>query len=261
MQDNQDSFINELQTLIDIWIKEKPNRTVADLAQSINATNTTVQRLLRNRRKIVHDLVFNILAHIFDRRDFEGIVESLKKHNSPVILQWFIQHYSYLAKVPALQEYRYSTISDRIASDVESFSVSAFVYALERTPKQRVVKELDLGRETKLDRLIEQGILCEDNDYVYVKDYPYVKLTKEQVARLLPELCEVFFKPNHSSNVRHLEIRALSPKGYKDLINLHFEFAKNMQKIFKKNPGDIPVIAAGFCDTLTKEPYFKEERK
>ncbi len=260
--ENKLRFIKELQTIINTWISENQVRTVASLARGARVSDVAVRRLLNNDRKIVNESVFNLIAYIYGHRSFTGIAEALRNNNRSMVLEWFIKYYSYMKKAPFLESHIYTPVCDIVAADPMVYFVYSVVLGLERVSEEHFQKEFGWPAGAALKKLLEKGLLSQKENMVTIEgETIHLKFTKEQVAHLLSNICGLFFKPDHDHNAQHLETGTLSKEGYGDLINLHVEFGNSVQNLYRTKPGDIPVISAGFSDTLTARPYFNDENK
>ncbi len=253
-------FIKELQTIIRTWIRGNKVRTVASLARGAKVSDVSVRRLLNNDRKIVNESVFNIISWIYDQSTFEGMVKALEKDDKPIVLEWFIKYYSYMRKYPVLQENKYIPVSDVVTGSPMAFFGYLLTLVLDQVSRKRFQQEFGGPAIAELDKLIKKCFLQEIEGMVSIQgEAVSLKFTKEQVAYLLPELCKMFFKPDHDFNAQHLEVGALSKEGYNDLRDFHLEFLAKIQTLYRTKPGNIPVISAGFSDTFTSRPYFTNE--
>jgi hypothetical protein len=67
----------------------------------------------------------------------------------------------------------------------------------------------------------------------------------------------MFLKRDHEFNYRALEIEAVDKEGYLELCSIYERFLGNVSEVLKNRRGNIPVIVAGFFDSMTCQPYFE----
>ncbi len=254
-------LIMELQSIVNTWIGEKPKRSVASLARATGVADPALRRLLNSSTKPFDDSIFRILTYILHDETFDGVAKILKDYNKVETLKWFSRHFSFLKMFPLPPEHKYTSITDQVAANLDSYFIYNLVLVLERVSEKYILKQIGITGELELDRMIDLGILCEDNGDIYLKENVSLKFTKEQVARLLPEVSKVFFKASHGRNSRALEVGAVTIDGYNKLTDIYNHFLHEVQTVYREKPGDIPVIVAGFFDSFTKQPYFNDNKK
>lgn len=252
----KDKLVGEIQEVLTSWINDKPEvRSVANLSRITGVTDSAIRRLVNTGAKIADDSIFKLLACVFGTQTFDGISKALA--NKPEALKWFQKHYAYMNATTNLQVYKHSPIADQVSTSAMAYSVYNVVLSLGSVPSGYIKEQFGMRGEIELENLIEKGILVQMNNEISVKDDTLIKFTKEQVASLLPEVTKTFFKADHLHNYRSLEVGAVSKDGYIQVMDVYDRFLNDIAKIYASNPGKIPVIVAGFFDTLTTQPYFE----
>ncbi len=255
-------FIKELQAMINVWIQDNPVRSVASLARAAKVSDVSIRRLLNNDRKIVNESVFNIISLISGQDTFEGIVEALEKDNKPTVQEWFIKYYSYMRNFSDVHDFKRIPVVDMVAANPMAFFVYSLTLIFDQVSQGQFEQEFGGPAMTELDKLIKKGFLQEKEGMIGLPgEKAFLRFTKEQMAYLFSEVSRLFFKPDHKFNAQHLEVGSLSKEGYGELIDLHAEFINGIHHLYETKPGNIPVISAGFTDTLTSRPYFTDEGK
>lgn len=252
----KNKLVGEIQDILTAWLNEKTEvRTVASLSRATGVTDPAIRRLKNNNVKINDDAIFKLLAHIFEVQTFDGISAALEKH--PDTLKWFERNFSYLKKSPNLQAYKISNISDLISQNVISLAIFSLVSSKNNLRQSYIKEQFGVIGEFELEKLITEKVIAVNaNGELRVEDKKII-LSKDQVASLLPDLAKMFFKAEHKYNGRILNIESVSIQGYNKLLDAVDAFNEQVRAITNENYGEIPVVTAGFLDTLTTVPYFE----
>ncbi len=259
MKVEKSTLVSELQQIIKSWINEKPKiRSVAGLARATRVTDATIRRLLNTNAKIVDDSILKLLVHVFESHTFDAISASLA--TKPETLKWFHRHYSFMKAAPS-PLFQYSPIAEEMAVNPMAFSVYSTVLIFSKVSPDYIKDQFGMRGIVELEKMISKDILFVKDNNIYIKKDLYLKIQKTQMVRLMPDLMKFFFKEDHIINAYLLEIRTVSKKGYQELMSLYSKLSHEMVALFDKNPGDIPIIAAGFLDSFTTQPYFKDDIK
>lgn len=252
----KNKLVSEIQDVLNSWLNEKPEtRSVASLSRATGVADPAIRRLMNNNIKINDDAIFKLLAYIFDVQTFDGISSALSKN--PEALKWFEKNYAYLKTSTALAAYKHSPVADEVAANAMTYSVYNVVLALKSVPSGYIKEQFGMRGEIELENLLKKGLLLQKDGEIHVKDDALLKFTKEQTVQLLPEITKVFFKADHEFNARSLEISAVSKDGYNEIMDAYENFLNQISNIYKNRPGNIPVVVAGFFDSLTTQPYFE----
>jgi hypothetical protein len=248
-------LVSEIQEVLSRWLNENPEtRSVAFLSRKTGVADSTIRRLLNSGTKIHEDSIFKLLAYVFDVQSFDGISAALSEKTEA--LSWFQKHYAYMKTTPSLDVYKHSPIADDITDSVLSFSVYKYRSAAGPLTAKEIKDQFGVRGEVEIEGLILKGLVVLEGDILKVKD-SRVKFTKSQAIELLPELTRNYLKKDHPFNVRILEVEGTTKEGYIRLMDLYERFIEDVSKTLQENPGNIPVIATGFIDSFTYQPYFE----
>lgn len=248
-------FVSEIQEALIFWLNEKPEvRSVASLSRATGVADSSIRRLLNGGVKIQEDSIFKLLAHVYEVQTFDGISNALDK--KPQALKWFEKHFAYLKAAPSLENYKFSPLSEDIADSALSYSVYKFISAAGPLKPEAVKEQFGVRGELELETMIVKGLVSLEDSLLKVKD-KRIKFTKTQAVSLMPELTKAYLKKDHPYNVRILEVEGTTKEGYSKLMDLYERLMEDVSKTLQENPGNIPVIAAGFFDSFTYQPYFE----
>lgn len=249
-------LVEEIQDVLNSWLNEKSDvRSVASLSRATGVADSSIRRLLNSGIKIQDDSVFRLISHVFDIQTFEGISNSLV--TKPETLKWFQKSYAYMKESAVLQQYKYSPTADVISENPISLSIYSLISESRKISPGYIKEQFGAIGDFELEKLLQkQVVFLEEDGSLRAKD-SMLKLTKDQVVDNLPDLTRIFLKKDHDFNGRILDISSVSKQGYIKMMDAVDKFANEISQIEKDNPGDIPVITAGFLDTLTTAPYFE----
>jgi hypothetical protein len=124
---------------------------------------------------------------------------------------------------------------------------------------QYIKDQYGLRGELELEKLIEKQFVTIADGKLIAKEQR-LKITREQAINLLPDITKLYLKKDHIYNARALEIESVSKTGYIKLMDIYETFLGEVSTTLNNNPGDIPVVVAGFFDSLTTQPYFEEKK-
>lgn len=256
---SRDNVVKDIQSIIKNWIDEKPSiRSIAYLSRQTCVTDSSLRRLTAQNIKISDDSLFEILKSIFMSETYEEILRNL--NNYPDASNWFQKNFSYLRKIPVPLEKMTSPIADEITDSTNAFYIYSYLCAKPGINISEIEHQFGTRGAIETLKLVSKGVVLQKDQLLYPKEFEF-QLSKKQVSHLLPELSKDFFKVDHPYNVRILETKGISKNGYIQAMDLYEEFLDRLLSILKENPGSIPVIAAGFFDSFTKEPYFGTEEE
>lgn len=251
----KNQLVEEVQKVFQLWKNEKPElRTIAHLSRETGVTDSALRRLLNQNSKISDDSIYKVLVHILGVSGYDNMLQSLG--DFPESRKWFQRHFSYLKAAPALQEYKPSYIAEEITESASSYAVYKYICAHQDIGKNEILNQFGLRGEIELNKLIDKNLVQVLNEKLVVKDKK-ISITKDQAIGLLPKLMEFSLKREHIYNAVVLEIEGVSKEGYVEMMDAYETFLNNITQIIKNRPGGIPVVAAGFLDTFTCQPYFK----
>lgn len=256
MEIEKTKFIAEVQGVINSWIQTKPEtRNVAHLSRETGVTDSSIRRLMNNGTKISDDSIYKLLGHVAQTFEFDTFLNSFSR--APQIQKWFERNYSYLKKSPSLSIYKPSPLAEEMTLNPIAFAVFSSILALKKVPVSYIKDQFGMRGEIELEKIMQKGLLFQQGDSVCIKEDIFLKITSEQTVALLPELTKTFFKPDHQYNARALEIGAVSKEGYIKIMDIYGKFLEEISSIYINHSGEIPVVVAGFFDSLTTQPYFE----
>ncbi len=252
----ENKLVSEVQDVLNSWLNEKPEvRSVASLSRATGVADPAIRRLMNSNVKINDDAIFRLLSHVYGVFTFAELSSAMAGKSE--LLKWFHRHFAYLEKAPVMQEYKQGTISDAIAENAISVAIFSIVSSSTQISQNKVREQFGAVGEYELEKLIEKKIISiSDGGYLAVAE-KNIMLSKEQVVSLLPDLTRIFFKKDHAYNGRILNMESVSKEGYNKILDAVDGFNEQITSIAKHHSGDIPVITAGFFDTLTTIPYFE----
>jgi hypothetical protein len=250
------NLIYEVKEVFSSWTNENAElRTVAYLSRETGVSDSSIRRLVNSDIKILDDSLFKLLTYISGVYEYQAFLDYFSDKSE--ISNWFTINYSYMKKSLALQEYRFCTSTNEVAASAMAYSVYNVILVLGHVSFSFIRDQFGMRGEIELENLIAKGFLLADANGVVVKEDKLLKFTKEQVASLLPDISKTFFKVDHDFNARSMEVGAVSKNGYTAIMNTYQKFLGEVAEIYKESPGNIPVIVAGFFDSLTTQPYFE----
>lgn len=249
-------LVKEIQEVLSSWLNEKPDtRSVAYLSRETGVSDSAIRRLLNSDVKIADDSIYKLLTHICRANDYDTFLGLFTgKKNIQV---WYSKNFAYLKKAPALEAYKPTPIAEIISENPISLSVYGIISSMKGLTQSYIKEQFGVIGEFELEKLVQKEIVTINSDGILFAKAGKVKITKEQVIANLPALSMIFFKKDHVFNGRILNIESVSLDGYKKLMDAMDKYIDDVSTIVKENSGEIPVITAGFMDTLTTVPYFE----
>lgn len=257
---NKQALVDELNEMIHKWSSEKPQtRTLAHLGREAGVTDSALRRLKNQKVKISDDMIYRILGTILGTTEHDSIRENIT--GSIHLSKWLLRHYSFLADSSALQAYKHSPVAEEITLNPIGFSVFGLVSSIDGVTMAYVRDQFGVRGEIEAENLIKSGVLALDGDTLTVADGPNkVKITKEQTIDLLPEITKMYLKKDHVYNFRALEIEGVSKEGYQVICGIFEKCLHQVSEAMATHKGEIPVVYAGFFDSLTTQPYFNGDK-
>lgn len=252
----KNKLVSEIQDVLNSWLNEKPEvRSVASLSRATGVADPAIRRLMNSNVKINDDAIFKLLAYIFDVQTFNGISVALSQ--KPEALKWFERSYAFMKNSAALQQYKHTPTADIISNNPVALAVYALISEMENVSIAYIKEQFGAVGEFELEKMLQKEVVfLETNGSLRVKDL-MLKLTKDQVIDNLPDLARLFFKKDHEFNARILNFASVSREGYVKLMDIVDAFSAEVAQVAKDYKGEIPVVTAGFFDSMTTVPYFE----
>ena len=252
-------LINEIKSHIDMWLAAKPNRNITSLAREAGVSESCTRRIYNNNSVPKNDNLMKILVVLSG----ESSIERLRKHfeSQAQVLKFLMNNYSFLESASFVDDATPLLRDEIHIEDYHSFLVYAF--ASNRTPitPANVTTMLGVIGELALEDLVEKGLIkVNSNNYLEPK-VKNLRPSKDLIKRHLPDIAKMFFKLDNPFNCHILQSETVSKKGYGLAMDAFEKFLAEIGNVIQNNPGEVPLVVAGFLDTLTLKPYFKEEAK
>jgi len=252
-------LINEVKGLIDNWLTSKDTRNITSLAREAGVSESCIRRLYNNNSVPQNDNLLKILMVLSGEITIEKIRKyfDLKKGISTFLLS----NYSFLETARFVDQCTPLFNEEVYIEDYHSFIV--YVLASNRTSITAKDISVMFGQvgEIALEGLISKGLISfNTNNYLEPK-IKNLRPSKELIKRYLPEISKMFFKVDNHFNCHILHSETVSKKGYGLAMDAFEKFLAEVGNVIQNHPGEVPLVVAGFLDTLTLNPYFEKEAK
>jgi len=252
-------LINEVKGLIDAWLAANATRNITAFARESGVSESCVRRLYNNSSVPQNDNLMKMLTVLSGQSSIEG----LKKHfeSKQHVCKFLLNNYSFLESASFIDQCKPLLNEEVYIEDYHSFLVYALASNRTTITALDIKNMLGMVGEMALDELIAKGqIFVNSNNYLEPK-VKNIRPSKDLVKKHLPEITKMFFKLNNQFNCNALFIKTVSKKGYGLVMDAFEKFLADVGNVIQNHPGEVPLVVAGFMDTLTLKPYFKEESK
>jgi len=252
-------LINEVKGLIDAWLATNANRNITSFARESGVSESCVRRLYNNNTVPQNDNVMKMLTVLSGQSSIEG----LKRHfdSQKNICKFLLSNYSFLESATFIDQCKPLLNEEAHIEDYHAFLVYALASNRTTITALDIKNMLGLVGEMALEELIAKGqISISASNYLEPK-IKNIRPSKELIKKHLPDLTKMFFKLENQYNCHVLMSETISKKGYGLAMDVYEKFLADMGHVIQNNPGEVPLVVAGFMDTLTLKPYFKEESK
>lgn len=251
-------LIEEINALIQRWSDERPQtRTLAHLSRETGVSDSALRRLRNQKVKISDDMLYRVVNTIFENPKFSDL--KTKVSQLPTVSKWLMRHYSFLENTPGVEDYKYTEVSDEIVLNPIAFSVFALVSSIDGVTKEYLKEQFGLRGVLEADSFVKKSIFdLKDGIYVLGSASNKVKISKNAVISLMPELTKLYLNTDSEVDQYIFECDGLTKNGYLELSNAMVDFYKRSAEIISRNKGNIPFILSGFLNTMTVDPVKME---
>lgn len=252
----QSSKINaaaDLYVLVNSWLEEKPNRNISILSRVSGVSETSIRRIMNNKTFPTNDNLMKVLTAIFDEVRHKDILEKL-----PLSLSQYIKF-----NLPFFTFEGHDTRTNAYSLD-NILSNSEMELIFIRCSISSGLKKTDMTEEfgtrglNAVNELISLGLLSEDNGLLFSK-HNNSTISTALSKRVAISCLTKFYREYAETNRFFAEFDSVSILGYGKVMDVIGEANKNILKIMRENPGNIPIVASGFVDKFTQKNVFNEE--
>lgn len=252
-------LINEVKGLVDGWLAANATRNITALAREAGVSESCVRRLYNNNSVPQNDNLMKLLTVLSG----QSSIGNLRKHfeSQKSVINFLMSNYSFLETASFINESKPLLEEEVYIEDYHSFLVYAF--SSNRTPITAAdIKDMfGMVGEMALEGLIAKGLIKINSTNYLEPKVKNIRPSKELIKKHLPEITKMFFKLDNPFNCHILHAETVSKKGYGLAMDAFEKFLAEIGNVIQNHPGEVPLVVAGFLDTLTLKPYFKEESK
>jgi len=250
-----EQITSHVNSLLDSWIGQKPNRSVSSLSRASGVGESTIRRLRNSNVLPSKDNLIKIIVTLSGEESLLLAYSKLKQDKSPLV-ELIENEYPYLVKSD-------ENLSGYKKTNVPQDYLSHMICILSQVKQGISESELLLifGARAKgaLRQLFEMGLvqITEGKTVKYSGDKD---LLIDSNVDILPELYRDFFKKTTQYNFQRIDMFGVNTEGYCQIMDVLIEASSKIAEIKKTHRGNIPMFTATVMDTLEAEcPFQKKE--
>lgn len=244
---------SDLQILIANWLEEKSNRNLSHLSRTSGVSETSIRRIMNSKTLPMNDNLIKILTTIFVGARHKDLIEKL-----PQSLCLYIKY-----NLPYFTFEDHDTRTDAYSLDgLLSNSEMEFIFIRcsisTGINKSDLIEEFGTRGLNAINELINVGLISEDNGLLFSK-YNNSTISTALSKRLAISCLTKFYREYAETNRFFTEFDSVSVIGYCKVMDAIDDLNKNILRIMKDNPGNIPLVTSCFVDKFTLKNVFNEE--
>lgn len=249
-----EQITNHVNSLLDSWIGQKPNRSVSSLSRASGVGESTIRRLKNNSVLPSKDNLIKIIVTLSGEDSLLLAYSKLKQIDSPLV-EMIEKEYPYLVNTEQdLKSYQKNSSPQNYLSQMicilaqlkNDFSESELLLVFGARAKASLQELISLNLIQIIDGKIKY---TGRSDLLIGSD-----------VEILPDLYRDFFKKTTQYNFQRIEMFSVSAQGYGEIMDVLLEASTKIAKIKNSKKGNIPMFVATLMDTLEAEcPFQKKE--
>ncbi|MFN3453767.1 MAG: hypothetical protein ACK41T_02330 [Pseudobdellovibrio sp.] len=254
---SKENAVESLQKLINSWLEENPNRSVAMLAKNSNVGENCIRRILNsnsmpttaNLHKILSFLNPNSTNMMIKNRLAKDLSQHLAFTLSYLFFEEFNNFKPMLEKESILKDFPHQFIFER--SSIASGITIAEIISLFGSYGSTVV-----------DNLVKNELVTVSDDIVVCQpEYKLHSWSVELYKSFSANVISNFYKTNSSINYLYNVNEGVSVAGYSKVMDILEAASKQITKTIQENAGDIPLSTVCFMDTMTNINLFESKNE
>lgn len=249
-----EQITNHVNSLLDSWIGQKPNRSVSSLSRASGVGESTIRRMKNNSVLPSKDNLIKIIVTLSGEDSLLLAYSKLKQIESPLVEM-------------IEKEYPYLVNSDQDLKGYQKINspqnyLSQMICSLSHLKKDFTETELLMvfGARAKssLQELVSLGLVQLTNGKIRYCGKEGFLIGSN--VDMLPELYRDFFKKNTQYNFQKIDMFSVTAEGYGEIMDVLLEASNKIASIKSAKKGNIPMFVATVMDTLEAEcPFQKKE--
>ncbi|MBF0297710.1 MAG: hypothetical protein HQK51_03260 [Oligoflexia bacterium] len=240
---NSSQLVYELKTLIEVYFKKHPDLSMHAFSKKCYIATSTIRRILTMETR--EDPAPSTVL---------GIVSAISKETSiPKLIKM------YDGEIGKILEKKYSGIQVEYSVDLvdilhdrEAYIIYKLAANNKGTNRQEIINLLGNIANNKIDDLLEQKVLFEDNKRLFAKKG--ISLPEDLSLRHLPELLRFVNKGSVFINKSlYLNLsQSISKDAYMEIGKIQSDAARKILSIVNNNDnvGEIPFFFISIIDTM-----------
>ncbi|MBF0363737.1 MAG: hypothetical protein HQK49_22145 [Oligoflexia bacterium] len=240
---NSSQLVYELKTLIEGYLQKHPSLSVHAFSKKCHVATSTLRRILTMETR--EDPAPSTILGIVSAISKETNIQKLKKMYDGEIGKVFEKRY------PAIQ-INYSVDLVDILQDREAYVICKLAANRAGVTREELTHLLGNPVNNKIDDLLEQKILIEDNNKLFKK--PGLSLPEDLSLKHLPELIRFVNKGSRyvDKNLYMSLSQSISKDAYMEIGKIQSEAVKKILSIINNdnNIGEIPFFFVSIVDTM-----------
>lgn len=248
--------VKSLQDLVNKWMDLSPARSVAALARSSSVSDSSLRRLMNDNVLPSNENVGKIMHYLLGATKNRDLVEN--NDQTVVDLVKFVMPFKAFEAVKD-----YSVIAPSVEEALDS-STKQLIFAKASVGKGIMKQEIledfgKLGIKASED-LLKKGLLISSGEvFTVTPECSKHSISLEMTKEILSLAIQTYYKPETDTNFVHATYDSVSKQGYGQIMDVYMKAYNDILSIIKEQPGNVPVIAGGFIDTMTTSDFFEKK--
>lgn len=253
---SKEEAVKTLQGIVQGYLDKSPRRSIASLARDSRVGETSLRRLMNDGVLPINDNIVKIVATIKDavtNRDLvanqDQSVVDLIQYALPYKMFDFIKDYAIVS----------ASVEESLGSSTKKL-IFAKASAGAGISKSEIKDDFGRLGLVAAEELSSSGLLIDLGDsFKVAPEYGMHTLSLAATKDLLAAAVKAYYKPETQTNYGFAVYESVTSKTYGEIMGIYEDAFKRVVELVKQNPGDVPVFAGGFMDTMTTSNFFEKK--
>lgn len=244
-----------LRDVVEQWLKDKPNRNISQLARNCEVSESCIRRILTNNSFPAFENVQKIINFLQAGKTHQQALSSL-----PNALSDQLKFQLTYLNFEELKNYTPMGEKEALLTDFAHKAIFERSCIQNGISLEEIKKMFGQKGETAVQQLIEAGLVEFKNGfYVSKPEYKDHSFSQHFYKTYLSDTIREFYKSDSQVNYIYNMTDGVSTKGYAKIMDILEATSHEIQRAVKEFPGDVPVSAGVFMDTMTYENVFSKK--
>lgn len=251
---SKDEVVKRLQDEVSNWLNARPSRTKSSLAREARSSEACVRRLMND----------SVLPNAANFTKILATVRKVSKANelangTDALSQFIATNLPYVNYERPVETKLWTSFAEKLDNSIKKL-IFVKVSTVKKMSAEEIKEEFGGFGLAQAAKLASDGLLlfADDNFEIEPEFAENAVYDSASIKEILDGALTTYFKPQFNTNLVFYETSMVSNQGYGLVMDAVEALQKEILNIAAKHPGNVPLFAGAFMDTMTTHSVFGE---